>query len=166
MQIVLAFSNILSVAFFYFCCLHVCSFLLLFLVQVWLRQKYYTYQVRPDRGSNSWPPDHHVQFISCHWDVCSNHLAFSDLFLAEVLRIPSFTCLAFELMTSRSWQYISHHWDSCCNNSVISDPWYPAILLWPWRRQMPLGELNTVLIQHGASFKGESCWPWTMLTFV
>ena len=46
--------------------------------QVQLRQKYYTPQVQPDSlgfrlmTSRSW------QYISCHWDACSNHLAISD----------------------------------------------------------------------------------------
>ena len=29
---------------------------------IWLKQKYYAPQVRPDRGSNSWPPDHDSTF--------------------------------------------------------------------------------------------------------
>ena len=37
------FSNMLSV---------------IYLVQAWLRQKCYSPQVRPNRGSNLWPPDH------------------------------------------------------------------------------------------------------------
>ena len=48
-----------------------------------LGEKYYVPQVWPDWGSNSWPPDYdstfHDQYISCHWDVCSNLLAISDL---------------------------------------------------------------------------------------
>ena len=44
----------------------------LILVQVQLRQKYYTLQVRRDRRSNSWPPDHGQQ-ISCPWDTRLNH---------------------------------------------------------------------------------------------
>ena len=34
-----------------------------------LGQKHYAPQVRPDRGSNPWPPDHDSTFhIPCHWD--------------------------------------------------------------------------------------------------
>ena len=47
--------------------------------------------------SRSW------QYISCHWDTCSNYLAIS----------------------SNSWppdhDDISCHWDACCNHSAISD---------------------------------------------
>ena len=49
-----------------------------FLVQVWLRQKYYTLQVQPDRGLNSWPPGH-GQYISCPWNAGLNHWAIRDL---------------------------------------------------------------------------------------
>ena len=90
------------------------------------------------------------QYISCHWDACSNHLAISDFtkktvfFLyrlikkfivmttnficlvqvrlrTEVLRTPSSSRPGLTLMTSRSWQYISYHWDACSNHSAISD---------------------------------------------
>ena len=63
-----------------------------------LGQKYYAPQVPPDRGSNSWPPDHGSN-ISCHWDACSNHLAISDL--------------------SRSWQCISCHWVLICTLCIF-----------------------------------------------
>ena len=42
--------------------------LFLLLVHVWLGQKYYAPEVRPDLGLNPWPPDHE-QYISCHWDA-------------------------------------------------------------------------------------------------
>ena len=52
----------------------------MYLNQVRLRKKYAPH-VRPDQGSNSWPPDHDNRaYISCHWDACSNHLAISDYF--------------------------------------------------------------------------------------
>ena len=52
---------------------------IIFLDQYHLRQisKCYAPQVRPNRGSNSWPPNHDSTF-PCHWDACSNHLAISD----------------------------------------------------------------------------------------
>ena len=45
-----------------------------------LGQKYYAPQVRPTRGSNSWPPDHDSTFhVWDAWDDCSNHLAIIDI---------------------------------------------------------------------------------------
>ena len=37
--------------------------------QVQLRQKYYSPQVRPDQGSNPWPPDYEQYISSCPWDT-------------------------------------------------------------------------------------------------
>ena len=54
-----------------------CKCVFLILVQVWLRTEVLHTPSSTDRGSNSWPPDH--DYISCHWDACSNHSAISDL---------------------------------------------------------------------------------------
>ena len=60
----------------------------MFLVQVWLRQKYYASQVRPNRGSNSWPPDHdstfHVTDMRCYVVVSLCLCPVVDFSLQEV----------------------------------------------------------------------------------
>ena len=43
-----------------------------------LGQKYYVPQVRPNWGSNLWPPDHDSH-ISCHWDTCTNYSRYQWL---------------------------------------------------------------------------------------
>ena len=55
---------------------------LVFFVQVWLGQKDYAPQVRPDQGLNPWPPDH-GKYILCPWDSYFNHWS---------LRGPSVPC--------------------------------------------------------------------------
>ena len=57
-----------------------------------LGQKYFAPQVRPDLGSNSrsW------QYIWCHWDTYSNHLAISDFFISRYFYSPHSFSRGFE----------------------------------------------------------------------
>ena len=80
-----------------------------------LGQKYYAPQVRPNQGSNSWPPDHDSTFY-----VTETLIFVVQVWLrTEVLRTPSSTRLRFELITSRSWQYTSYITET------------PAVTTWP-----------------------------------
>ena len=59
------------------CKYHITETFQYFWLKYHLGQKYWANQVRPDRGSNSWPLDHDSTLR--HWDACSNHLTISDL---------------------------------------------------------------------------------------
>ena len=47
-----------------------------------LGQKYQAPQVRPGRTPRSW------QYISCHWDACSNHSAISEIIVIHDTECP------------------------------------------------------------------------------
>ena len=63
---------------------------MMFIIQIFefkydLGQKYYVPQVRPEWGSNSWPPDHDSTFPVT--DACANHLAISDFYISCQTRL-------------------------------------------------------------------------------
>ena len=55
-----------------------------FWVKVWLRQKYYAPQVRPDYGSNPWPPDHDSRCHVPETSALTNGLWTHDLQIMTV----------------------------------------------------------------------------------
>ena len=79
-----------------------------------LGQKYYAPHVRPDRGSNSWPPDRDSKFHVTEIPALTTRLPLTSfqlrIFLVQVrlrtvvLCTPSSTLPGFEFMISRSWQ--------------------------------------------------------------
>ena len=74
-----------------------------------LGKKYHVPQVRPDWGSNSWPPD----------PIPSTEITLPVLCIMTRGIAGSQVTLCGKC--SRSWQYSSCHCDACSNHSAISD---------------------------------------------
>ena len=95
-----------------------------------LGQRYYATQVRSEPGfelmtSRSW------QFISCHWDACSNHLAISEVLQPAAVK----HCTIITRTQNKTHEHFVPRMNWCFNSNVFKthcsaiSSWHPMSLV-------------------------------------